>query len=134
VTGPELAQGSMLNPYDLAKGFFCEECGRNKMDRLLSHLYTPLRTASLRGAPHRLASPAPPALTGCKTCDDVILAHRCTTRPDIGTLADGERWECPQCGSAWTARVEQVVTEEREWDCTPAPEAKEPPVITAEGS
>ena len=65
--------------YDLA-GNWCEECGRAKSLRLF-----------------------PGALTGCKTCDEVVTRHRCTSRPDLGTLDIGASWECPDCGTAWSA-------------------------------
>ena len=65
-------------PYDLA-GNWCEECGRAKGFRLF-----------------------PGILTGCKTCDEVITRHRCTSRPDLDDLALGESWTCPGCGTAWT--------------------------------
>lgn len=64
--------------YDLA-GNWCEECGRAKSFRLW-----------------------PGTLTGCKTCDDMITAHRCTSRPALDALAAGESWTCPDCDSAWT--------------------------------
>ena len=65
-------------------GNFCEECGRAKINRLLYR-----------------------APGGCATCDEVITRHRCTKRPDIGTLASGESWECPDCGSVWTVTEEE---------------------------
>src|ERR1700689_2096557 len=61
--------------YDLA-GNWCEECGRAKSLRMFGYL------------------------TGCTACDVVVTAHRCTGRPDLGT---GESWECPDCGTVWTA-------------------------------
>ena len=69
-------------PYDLA-GNWCEECGRAKSFRLW-----------------------PGTLTGCKTCDEIVTRHRCTGRPRIGELADGQMWECRDCGSRWTPRTE----------------------------
>ena len=66
--------------YDLAAAYFCEGCGRLKTDRML------LRVPS-----------------GCATCDEVITRHRCTGRPPIESLAAGASWECPGCGSVWTA-------------------------------
>lgn len=63
---------------DLA-GNWCEECGRAKSFRLW-----------------------PGTLTGCKTCDDVITAHRCGGRPALADLAAGQSWTCPDCDSAWT--------------------------------
>lgn len=68
--------------YDLA-GNWCEECGQAKSFRLF-----------------------PGTLTGCKTCDEVITRHRCTGRPDLDALAVGESWECPDCGSVWSAGEE----------------------------
>lgn len=69
--------------YGLGHGFFCEECGKAKSQRLFG------------------------MLTGCGTCDEVITSHRCTGRPDLDGLADGESWECPDCGSKWTPRSEE---------------------------
>lgn len=46
-----------INLYDLAAGYFCEECGQPKGLRLFDNL------------------------TGCATCDDVITTHRCTGLP-----------------------------------------------------
>jgi len=83
-----------LYPFDLT-GHHCPECGQPKLRRLM-----------LTGRT---------CLTGCAACDAVILAHRCTGRPDIDTLFDGDQWKCPACGLVWTARVELVVSEEREW-------------------
>ncbi len=74
-------------PYGLAGRFCCEECGQAKSFRLW-----------------------PGMLTGCKTCDEVITRHRCTSRPDISEVADGQSWECRECGSTWTPRA-------REEDC-----------------
>ena len=68
-----------LIPYGL-DGNWCEECGRAKSFRLF-----------------------PGTLTGCKLCDEVITRHRCTGRPDRDPLDPGESWECPDCGSTWTA-------------------------------
>lgn len=70
-------------PYGLA-GNWCEECGRAKSFRLW-----------------------PGTLTGCATCDEVITRHRCTGRPDISEMADGQSWECRDCGSEWTANDTQ---------------------------
>lgn len=75
------AGGAGILAYGL-DGNFCPECGSPKMSRLME------------------------ILTGCKTCDDAITRHRCTRRPDLGDLADGEAWECPECGSRWTPRSE----------------------------
>ena len=72
-----------INLYDLSLGFFCEECGRPKSLRLF-----------------------PGALTGCVTCDEVVTRHRCTRRPDLDDIATGGSWECPDCGSAWSAGLE----------------------------
>lgn len=69
--------------YDLA-GNWCEECGRAKIYRMW-----------------------PGALTGCKTCDEVVTRHRCAGRPDIGEMSDGQSWECRDCGSTWTAGSEE---------------------------
>ena len=69
-------------PYDLAGMFCCEECGRPMSLRMW-----------------------PGTLTGCETCDELITRHRCTSRPDIGELADGQSWECRECGSTWTPRA-----------------------------
>ena len=73
-----------LMPYGLSASF-CEECGRAKSFRLW-----------------------PGVLTGCGTCDEVITRHRCTSRPDRDSLALGEVWECPDCGTAWTATEDAV--------------------------
>ena len=62
--------------YDLA-GNWCEECGRAKSFRMW-----------------------PGTLTGCATCDEVVTRHRCPGRPDLNV---GESWECPECGTTWTA-------------------------------
>ena len=69
--------------YGLA-GNWCEECGRAKSFRLF-----------------------PGTLTGCGLCDEVVTRHRCTGRPPIEDLADGQTWECPECGSTWTPRTEE---------------------------
>lgn len=66
-------------PYGLS-AYFCEECGRAKSYRLW-----------------------PGVRTGCRTCDDVVTRHRCLDRPDIADLADGQSWECRDCGTIWTA-------------------------------
>ena len=72
--------GNGILAYDLA-GNWCGECGRAKSYRLW-----------------------PGVLTGCKTCDEVVTRHRCSDkRPDLGSLALGESWICPDCGSTWTA-------------------------------
>lgn len=70
-------------PYDLAS-HFCEECGRPKLNRLFFGEMT---------------------CGDCATCMEVITRHRCTNRPHIESLANGESWECPDCGSIWT-RIE----------------------------
>jgi hypothetical protein len=70
--------GTGIHLYDLADGYFCEECRRPKGNRWLL------------GVP-----------SGCATCDEVISRHRCTGRPPVGERADGNIWECPDCGSAW---------------------------------
>jgi len=62
---------------------WCEECGQAKSFRMW-----------------------PGTLTGCATCDEVVTRHRCTGRPDIDALADGQAWVCPDCGSTWTPRTE----------------------------
>ena len=88
--------------YDLADGWFCEECHRPKSFRLW-----------------------PGVRTGCKACDEVVTRHRCIGRPDIGV---GESWECPDCGTAWTAREEEETcgecgqgtgTMRKTWDSEP---------------
>ena len=88
-------------PYDLA-GNWCEECGRAKSFRLW-----------------------PGILTGCATCDEVITRHRCTKRPD---LPIGQSWECPDCGTLWTAAEEEdtcescgqgIGTMNRTWETVP---------------
>jgi hypothetical protein len=76
---PVVAEHGILM-YDLA-GSWCEECGRPKMQRLFG------------------------GLTGCATCDEVVTRHRCTKRPD---LDPGQSWECPDCGTGWTAREEEA--------------------------
>jgi hypothetical protein len=75
---PAVAENGILM-YDLA-GNWCEECGQPKLNRLYS------------------------GLTGCATCNEAITRHRCTKRPD---LDPGQSWECPDCGSLWTAREEE---------------------------
>lgn len=94
-----------FRPYDLGAAYFCEECGRPKYNRLLMTAWTPLSaTATTWRRP-----------TGCATCDAVISAHRCTQRPRLEDLCDGDQWKCPGCGLVWHATVEIVVTEERSW-------------------
>lgn len=88
---PEVSAPGII-PYGLA-GNFCEECGQAKMSRLFE------------------------VLTGCKTCDEVITRHRCTGRPDIGSLADGQAWECPDCGSRWAPRTVQEACADCCGDC-----------------
>ena len=80
---PAVTENGILM-YGLA-GNWCEECGRAKSFRLF-----------------------PGTLTGCKTCDEVVTRHRCTKRPD---LDPGQSWECPDCGSLWTAREEEETCE-----------------------
>ena len=70
--------------YGLADGFFCEDCGRPKLNRLL-----------MIGS-----------VTGCPKCDEVTTRHRCTKRPVMLPL--GESWECPDCGSTWTVTEQEV--------------------------
>ena len=65
--------------YDLAP-LACPECSR------------PLGNRVLMTAP-----------SGCGTCDEAITRHRCTARPSREALGTGESWECPDCGSMWTA-------------------------------
>src|ERR1035441_1136527 len=86
--------------YDLA-GNWCEECGRLKMQRAFS------------------------GLTGCGTCNKAITRHRCTKRPD---LVPGQSWECPDCGTAWTAGEKEETcgecgqgagTMRKTWDSVP---------------
>jgi hypothetical protein len=93
-----------LIPYDLT-GFHCEECCRPKSFRLW-----------------------PGTLTGCTTCDEVVSRHRCTRRPDLDSVALGVPWECPDCGTVWTAsEVEDtcgecgqgIGTMRRTWDSVP---------------
>lgn len=69
--------------YDLAPAG-CPECGRFLQNRWL------------------LTAPS-----GCKTCDEAITRHRCAGRPDLESLQAGMSWECPDCGSTWTAVLEQ---------------------------
>jgi hypothetical protein len=66
-------------PYDLELPF-CPECRR------------PLGNRWLMTAP-----------SGCGTCDEAITRHRCTGRPERDSMETGESWECPDCGSTWTA-------------------------------
>jgi hypothetical protein len=75
--------------YDLDAGFFCPECRRPVGNRMLME-----------------------APSGCRTCDAAITRHRCTGRPDVLSLAVGETWECPDCGSKWTAAEEEFPCEE----------------------
>jgi len=89
--------------YDLAAGMFCEECGRPKIIRLYAI-----------------------SLTGCPACDEVITRHRCTTRPDLDDAELGVPWECPDCGTIWTATMKQATCHdcgqdkaERDWDIIP---------------
>jgi hypothetical protein len=86
--------------YDLA-GNWCEECGQLKMQRAFS------------------------GLTDCGTCNEAITRHRCTKRPDLGP---GQSWECPDCGTAWTAGEEEetcgecgqgIGTMRKTWDSVP---------------
>lgn len=88
-------------PYDLV-GDWCEECGRAKSLRVW-----------------------PGALTGCKTCDDVVTHHRCTKRPELNV---GETWTCPDCGTLWVACEEEetcgecgqgIGTMRRTWETVP---------------
>jgi hypothetical protein len=88
--------------YDLAAGNFCEECGRAKSLRLF-----------------------PGTLTGCTTCDEVVTRHRCVTRPDLDV---GQSWECPDCGTVWTATEKEQTCDEcgqgigkmrKAWDAVP---------------
>lgn len=65
--------------YDLAPPQ-CPECHRFTSNRLL------------------MSAPS-----GCATCDEVITRHRCTGRPARESLETGDAWECPDCGSTWTA-------------------------------
>jgi uncharacterized protein (DUF983 family) len=87
-------------PFDLA-GNWCEECGQAKSYRLF-----------------------PGVLTACGTCNEVVTRHRCT-RPDLDA---GKSWECPECGSTWTAtEVEDtcgecgqgIGTMRKRWDFVP---------------
>ena len=91
-----------INLYDLAAGYFCEECGQPKGLRLFDNL------------------------TGCSTCDDVITTHRCTGRPSLDDLALGESWECRECGTLWSAVEEEDTCSEcgrsgpgKTWDLVP---------------
>ena len=89
-----------IRMYDLA-GNWCEECGHPKMNRLFDILGT------------------------CKTCNEAITRHRCTKRPDLDV---GQSWECPDCGTIWTAGEEKETCGEcgqgtgimrRTWDSVP---------------
>lgn len=89
-------------PYDLADNF-CEECGRAKSLRIFP------------GIPN-----------GCTICDEIVTRHRCTKRPSY--LPVGESWECPDCGTIWTAGEEEETCGEcgqgigemiRKWDSVP---------------
>ena len=84
--------GPGVIPFDLA-GNWCGECGRPKAFRL-----------------HDM-------LTGCGECDEVVTRHRCTGRPDITQLADGQAWECPDCGSRWTPRSREEACADCCGDC-----------------
>src|ERR1035441_2675330 len=74
------------------------------------------------GGSHPLTSKV--AVVSLSPRDDVITRHRCT-RPDLDV---GESWECPECGSTWTAREEEetcgecgqgVGTMRKTWDSVP---------------
>lgn len=71
--------GTGIYLYDLAPPA-CPECGR------------PLGSRWLMTAP-----------SGCAACDEAITRHRCTALPARESLEPGESWECPDCGSRWTA-------------------------------
>jgi len=69
---------------------WCEECGQAKSFRMW-----------------------PGTLTGCATCDEVVTRHRCAGRPDLDSLDVGASWECPDCGTLWSA----VETEDACGEC-----------------
>lgn len=71
--------GDGILPYDLAPEA-CPECGEFLGNRVL------------------MTDP-----TGCGTCDEAITRHRCLGRPSRDSLEAGQSWECPDCGSTWTA-------------------------------
>lgn len=97
-----------FDPADLFAGHSCAECGRHKATRLL-YLGSP--PASWTRGPNTAPQQS---LTGCQTCDEVITRHRCTGRPSLESMADGQAWTC-ECGTTWTAIAEPVVTIERRW-------------------
>lgn len=110
VTGSPAERGSMIEPFDLA-GFNCESCGRPKLNRML-YAYTPLRNAHLGRRGHFPPRSLP---TGCEACDEVIQnQHRCTGRPELEAMNDGQEWTCPGCSATWRVRVD--VIEERRWE------------------
>lgn len=113
-------EGSGIVPYDLAAGYFCEECGRAVGNRIL---------LGKDGG-------------GCQTCADTVTRHRCTARPSLDDLDVGGSWECPDCGSTWTVTEEQDMCGEcgrsgliRAWsvvvgDCMDTAPKHEPYVVT----
>lgn len=71
--------GAGIIAYDL-DGYHCPECGTALGNRWL-----------MTGD------------SGCTACDEAVTRHRCAGRPDRGSLEPGDSWECPDCGSTWTA-------------------------------
>lgn len=80
-----------VNPYDLFKGFHCEECGQPKTLRMYDRL------------------------SGCATCDEVRGRHRCIGRPLPFDLAEGAEWTCEGCGAVYRVQVEIEEIEHRTW-------------------
>lgn len=72
---------NLLTPED-----FCEECGRAKISRLM---FDGVMSYD------------------CATCKEVATRHRCTKRPALETVALGDSWECPDCGSLWAVIEEE---------------------------
>lgn len=109
--------GQGFLPYDLANdATHCKECGQPKLSRLayLDGYATPFRQ---RHFPPRAE------LTGCGTCDAAIIEaaqrHRCPGRPLLAGMAAGEAWTCPECRAVWSVDITPVVTEHRDWRCSP---------------
>jgi hypothetical protein len=98
--------------YDLAGRYHCEECGQPLMNRLLFD-----------------------TIGSCESCNTAITRHRCTAVPDRDSFQLGENWDCPDCGSTWTAIEEDDTCGEcgrdglirKTWDYQPGPRLDEAP-------